>query len=1164
MVTLKKDMLGITSVREIKSSYKRFISLLVMSMLGVLVFVGLKASPMDMTKSLDEYYDKNNVYDIKLISTLGFTDDEIKIIKKLNSISNVYGSYSKDVIVQAKEKESVAEIIGINEEINKIELKDGKLPENNNEIVVEEALLTHENLKLGDTIKILDDETFKNNELKIVGVVKSSIFISSVAVSPNRGNTNIGSGKVNYYIYTLNDNFNLEYYTEVYLYVNGALKEETNSSKYNKLIEDSLKEINKNKSIIEKSRYDSIYNKYHKEIEEERNKGKRELDIAKAKLDNAKRDLSNGKEVLDQSKRQLEDARIELEQNKKKLDSAKKTLDSSKKELDSAENDIENGINSLSEKLALYGLSIEDIIELKEFLENHDINIEDSLNDIEEFRSNYDKLNDISKETVIDIITSDLAKDIINSDNLLEVIRDIINNEELYNLVNNSSDLDTVLENYDLNEEDKAKIIEFVNSNEILDNIKEFINNDDKIKTIRDFINNNSFIDKILLNQNLTKEKIVSIINIKPEDIKELFDALDKIGIGRVLIDESKEKYESGLKEYNQGLELYNIYLKEYQKGINEYNSGLELYNKNLNLYNSGIEEYYKSLNMFNTKIDEAFRKLETSIPESIVYVYDRMDDSDYAGFISDGESVANLAKVFPTIFFVVAILVSLVSMSRMVEDDRIEIGTLKSLGFSNKHIRKKYVLYSGIATILGGILGSILGFYLLPYFIWNIYKILFDVPVFVYKYDFSNIILGILIATICICGTTLLTIKKVVKEKPSDLMRPKAPSNGKRVLLEHVGFIWNNISFSNKVTIRNLFRYKKRVIMTLVGIIGCTALMLVGFGIRDSIVDIASIQFKKIFYFDDMAYIINEPSKEELDIIFSDKHITSRLDTKMIVSDEAGEYGINIFVPYDEESINNVLTLRNKDTKKEIKLKDDKVVISDKLSELKRKKIGDKITVSDVEGKKHTFEISDICENYVGNYVFMNKKTYEKEIGTYSTNIVYYNIDDEKIDEGLQKKILENENIMSIISTNTTMHEVDNMLKSLDSVVFILIILSGSLSIVVLYNLSYINITERKREIATLKVLGFTDKEVDNYIIKETIILTVLGIVFGLLLGIILTNIIVDTVEVEMVRFIHHINITSFILTSILIMAFTIIVSIIIHIYLKKIDMIESLKNIE
>ena len=311
------------------------------------------------------------------------------------------------------------------------------------------------------------------------------------------------------------------------------------------------------------------------------------------------------------------------------------------------------------------------------------------------------------------------------------------------------------------------------------------------------------------------------------------------------------------------------------------------------------------------------------------------------------------------------------------------------------------------------------------------------------------------------------------------------------------------------------------------------------------------------------MVYLTGNNNKEELDKIFDSNNITKRLDINMMVSAQASGYDVNIFVPY-ENDMKGIVNLKSLDTGERLNLEENKVIISDKLSELIDKKVKDKIILKDSSNKEYKFVISGICENYVSNYVFMDKNTYEKNIGEYNTNISFLKLDDLKVEESLSRKILENNNVMSIMSVNQTIKSVNNMLKSLNSVVAILIFLSGALSFVVLYNLSYINISERKREIATLKVLGFTDKEVDDYIVKETVILTIIGIVIGLIFGIFLTNVILDTVEIEVVRFVHHINISSYIITSFIVMLFTIIVSIIIHFTLKKIDMIESLKSVE
>ncbi len=1087
---MKKNRINTTSVREIKSSFKRFLSLLVMSMLGVGVFVGIKMASPDMMASLDKYYDDNNVYDIKVISTLGLISDDVNQIKNLKGVKNVYPSYSKDVLVNINNSESVIKVMSVTDDVNQIDLKNGRMPKNNNEIVVEESMLKNENIKLGDTIKLNDKDTFKETKLTVVGTVKSPLYITSSTGSMGRGNTNLGTGKINYYTYVPSDNFNTDYYTEIYVTVDNAKNKVTNSKEYNKLVDNTLDEIDKIKKDRENARYAEIYNKINDEIVKQENEGQAKLNAAKVSLDNANSKLASGKKELDSSKVKLDQGIVSLNDTKKRLDSARNTLDATKLTLETAKLEILNGENEINNELNNYGITLDDIYNVKETLEN--VNKDDLISKIPEDTPNY--------QTIVNIINQLDIKSLENQ------IKDLINNKD-------------VVDN-------------------IIDNIPEDTPYYDEIVKVLGFYKDNQ--DKVI----------------------ELIDSLEKLDDAKTKYDEGLALYNEGEKEYNDGYATYLNYYNEYQNGLSLYNNGLRTYNSNLNLYNSKITEYYESKNMFDLKIIEAKKKLD-EIPKCTWYTYSRIDDTGYSSFIDDGKSVSNLSKIFPTIFFVVAILISLISMSRMVEDDRGLIGTLKSLGFSNKHIRKKYLLYSGIATLSGGIIGALLGFFLLTRYIWNIYKILFNVPVFKYDFNPTNTIIGITIAVVCICGTTLLTIRKVVKEKPSDLMRPKAPSNGKRVILEHIPFIWKRINFSNKITIRNLFRYKKRVLMTIVGILGCTALMLAGFGIRDSIVRIPEKQYKDVFNFDEMIYVTNQ-NNEEFDVVFNNKHIKNSVYTNMDTSMMAGGYSVNTFVPYDENELEQILNLRDLKTGKKLKLKDDEVIISDKLAQLVNKKEKDKITLKSADGKTYTFVISAVCENYVGHYVFMNKNTYEKNIGDYKTNIVYLKIDDLKNEKQLSTALLKNDNIMGVISVDATISSVDDMLKSLNSVVAILIVLSGALSFVVLYNLSYINISERKREIATLKVLGFTDKEVDRYITKETIILTIIGIMLGLLFGIFLNNVILNTVEIEMVRFLRNIDWISYVITALIVISFTLIVNKIIHFALKKIDMIESLKSVE
>ncbi len=1068
---MKKNRINTTSIREIKHSFKRFLSLLVMSLLGVLVFVGIKMSSPDMIMSLDKYYDDTNLYDIKIVSTLGLTNDDIKYLKSLKGVNDVYGSYSKDVLINIKEEDVVIKVIGINNSINKIKLLEGRMPKNDSEIVVEKAMLNKEDIKIGDTLSIIDDNELKNKNLTIVGTIKSPLYINSETGTANRGNTNIGTGKINYYTYVDNSAFNIDYYTEIYLTVKNAKDEITNNKMCNKLIGKQVDNLNKIKSERESYRYNEIYNSINEEIKKQEKEGLNKLNSAKNKLNDSKVKLDNAKVELDNNKIKLDNAKIELDNNKAKLDNAKIELDNNKAKLDNAKIELDNNKKLINDELSKFGLTLDDV----------------------------NSITDITKEDIIELI----PKDSLYYDEIINVINKIydFDQDDIDSIINS---IPTDIPNYD----------------KVIDGINKILNNYDRIIEIKNSID---------------------------------------------MINKADKEYNDGMNKYNEYLETYNNnykkylnYSNNYNKGNSEYKNARKLYNSNLYLYNTKIEEYYNSKKIFELKIKDAKSKLN-EIPDAKWYIYDRLDDSGYSSFIDDGESVSNLAKIFPTIFFVVAILISLISMSRMVEDDRGNIGTLKSLGFSNKHIRKKYLIYSGVATFIGGIIGSLLGFFILPRIIFNIYKILFDVPIFKYDFTPTNIIIGVSIALLCICGTTLITIKKIVKEKPSELMRPKAPSNGKRVILERFPFLWKHINFSNKITIRNLFRYKKRVLMTIGGIMGCTSLMLTGFGIRDSITEIPDKQYNNIFKFDDMIYINNYNDK-----LFDNKHIVKKVNTYMNLSMQVNGYDTNIFVVENEKDMKGLINLNDLYTKKELNFKNNKVIISDKLASLTNKKVNDTITLTDTNYKEYEFIISGICENYVTNYVFMNKETYENNIDKYKTNIVYIKLDNLKYEEKVSKELLKSDDIMSVLSVNQTIKSVNNMLKSLNSVVAILILLSGALSFVILYNLSYINISERKREIATLKVLGFTDKEVDDYIIKETIILTILGILLGLIFGIFLTNIIINTVEIEMVRFIHHIKPYSFIITSSLILLFTVIVSILIHFALKKIDMIESLKSVE
>ena len=1000
----KKNRLLTNTLRTIKKTFPRFLSLIIMSLLGVLVFVGLTATSPDMVATIDKYFDKYNTYDINVVSSMGLTDKDISSLKKITNIQDIEGSYSEDVLVKKDDVEYVLKVSSLPTKINTLHIIAGRLPENDTEIVVEENFLTNLDYKLNDKIT-LNSDNFKEKEVTIVGTVSSSLYFNNVEVNQNRGSTTIGTGTINYYSYVKPSNFNTDYYTNIYLTVKKAKEETTSSSSYLSLIEDLTNELNKIKDTEENRRYQDLYTEAEDEINKNEAQANQEFADAKKELDQAKEELSEGKKELDQ---------------------VAKTLSSTKKQLNAAKKEITNGKQELEDTLKKYNIT----------------NLNTSLSKVNNNISNIEKI---------------------------------------------LSTLDPSSSEYQTN---SATLV--------------------SLKQQRTLIN--------------------TLINTE--------------------------------EQLNQAEKTYNSNYSKYKKANREYQSGLKEYNTNLAKYNDSLEEYNDSKREVEDELKEARQQL-ADISKPTWYIYDRSDDQTYSSYIDQTKSISNLSALFPLVFYAVAILVSLISMNRMVEDDRGEIGTFKSLGFTNREIRNKYLIFSLSATLIGGLIGIIIGLTLIPYLIFSIYRILFSIPDFQFTLNLPSTLGGLFIAILCICGSSIITSNSILKDKPASLMRPKAPKNGKKILLEKIKPLWHHLKFSNKITIRNIFRYKKRVLVTIIGISGCTALMLCGFGIKDCIVDITNMQYGQTFKYDATIYTNNLKLSEVQDITNNPQIKDYTLAE--VITGNVGESNINMLITENQDQLSKIVNLYNEDNKK-ITLQKNEVIITDKLADNHNLTIGDQITVLDSDKKEYQFIISGIVKNYLGHYIYMSKETFENINEQYQPNIIYLNTPELSTTEKdeLSNELLAKDSVINVVHTSTLKDSVKDMLDSLNKVIVILVLLSALLSFVVLYNLSNINISERNREIATLKVLGFYDSEVDHYITKETIILTIIGITIGLGLGIVLTNLTIGTVEMENYRFLRRINPLSFLYASIISSLFTIIVNYVTHFTLKKINMIESLKSIE
>ncbi len=639
----------------------------------------------------------------------------------------------------------------------------------------------------------------------------------------------------------------------------------------------------------------------------------------------------------------------------------------------------------------------------------------------------------------------------------------------------------------------------------------------------------------------------------------EINKANQEIQNNEQTLKQNKSKAERQIKSAKQEIQKGKEQIKTAKSEILENEQKLETSRKEAN----------EKLEEAKTKLNDAKDEI-SKIEKAKWYIQDRKDNTGYTNIFDAIKTMSNISKMFPLIFYLVAVLISLTSMTRMIEEERIEIGTLKSLGYTNLQIISKYVLYAFLACVIGGVLGMTVGFYLLPNIVWILYSMIYTIPKFYATYQIGIGMLGILIAFICIGGATIIVTVKELKQMPAVLMRPKPPKNGKRIFLERIKFIWKKLNFSKKVTMRNIFRYKKRAVMTIVGIAGCTGLMLTGFGIKDSVIGIPDSQFGGVFKYDSSVMLQNTEGLEDLkNYINSNENIESYVEIDGAtgkLKNENANFDVTMFIPNDKENFKNAINLIDTKTNENVELSDNGIIITDKVAEFLKIGAGDNVTLVSSDDIEYNFKVDYVVKNYVSHYVYMSKQFYETNIKTYKTNMIYINnkdITDEQKSK-MSEEILNIKGVSSVNMISDMMKMVSDMLNTMNYVVVILIVASALLAFVVLYNLANINIAERQREIATLKVLGFYNKEVDNYINKENIIFTIIGVVLGLVFGTFLTDGISASVEIDKLRFLKNIAPISYVYSAAITILFSLIVNAIIHFILKKIDMIESLKSVE
>ena len=1198
---MKKKALRKDFYMEIRKSMGRFLSIFFIVAIGCAFFAGIRSSEPDMRYSGDAYFDRKNLMDLQVISTMGLTDEDVEAIEKLDGIEKAEAGYSVDALCTEGDNQIVMHVMSLLPSMNQVQVEKGRLPEKSDECVVDADFLSKSTLKIGDRVTLSSGtdkpvtDSLKEDTFTIVGSVSSPCYIGF-----QRGSTTIGSGNISAFLCVPEESFCMEVYTEIYAQVKGAEKLTAFTDQYDQRIDSVMKEVEAIKEEREKARYDEIV----AEASEKLADAEKEITDAEAELEQGKAEaqekLTAAREKLENAQKELEQAKKELASSQAKIASSKEELEQAQKELNESSGKIAAGEKELNEKsIALATLKeqkdtlqgqLAALEQQKEELSGQKTTLEAQKRTLQEGQKN---LLDTQAVLQQQISRLKAEKEDLNAEGIrLSEEKETLQKEyeELKSQYEASGDTEILKQV----EAKKAQLDE-VNA-KIAENSAKIEQNKTLLETVE------SQMDPL-------EEKLVQMKN----GLEQTETALEKISAGLSEIEAGQEQMQTGLtqmesyissgefqlqaareqlesgknqilsghrqiedarKRIADGEEQIQAGIKQIQDGETGLADGWIEYQDGERQANAEIADGEAQIADAKVQLADAKKEIE-QIEKPTWYIYDRSHLPEYSGYGDNADRMKAIGEVFPLIFFLVAALISLTTMTRMVEEERTLIGTLKALGYSKKSIAAKYLGYAVLATLTGGIFGVMIGEKILPYIIITAYKIMYrHLPDVEIPYNLYYGVLACVAALLCTVAATIFSCMKELKEQAAELMRPPAPKQGKRVFLEYIPFLWKRLNFTWKSTVRNLMRYKKRFFMTIFGIGGCMGLMLVGFGLKDSISSIVPLQYEDIQLYDGNVILQSDVTMQEKQEVYEALEKNSQvvataedLLQKITIEHDGVSKEVYLNVPENVEKFSDFVVLQDRTTKEKYQLTDKGAVLTEKMAKELGVSAGDTVTIKEENEKERTVKISQICENYMSHYLYMTPAVYKAAYGKEPEyNSIYYRTEGRttKEAESVGEAALKLDGALSVSYTTELRQQVDDMLQSLDIVIVVLIISAGMLAFVVLYNLNNINITERKRELATLKVLGFYDKEVTEYVYRENILLTLIGSVFGMLLGKILHRFIIVTVEIDSVMFGRNINTISFVYAFLLTVVFSLFVNGVMYFKLKKINMVESLKSVE
>lgn len=1030
--------------REIKKSFSRFISILLIVTLGVAFYSGIRSSMPAMQMTADSIYDKENLMDIRVVGTLGLTDKDLEAISEIEGVEFAEGAYTTDFLCLVNSKELVTKVIAAPEKLNDVMVSEGRYPEKFNECVVSREFLEASGLAIGESVTLTTGtdssvfDTLAAETYEIVGVGSSSYFLNG-----DMGTSTIGDGTVDGYVVIPQEAYVTNVYTSIYVQVEGAKELDCYSEEYLNLIENMM---NKIKAISDR-RCDVRYSEVRSTSNELLEKARTEFEAAEI---TAQTELAEAYQKILEGRQLYEEQKLWVEQNTEILMNAETNLPIYEKELAEAKAEIDKGEKTVTDTLAA--------------LEKANAELEVAKAQLEEIKNNPEATEQEIKEA-----------------------------ETVYKLTESAC---VAYQATMITEQKKLE-----------EGKKEYESKKAEVETLRAAVQSGQLASA---QQQLAKAE---------EDLK-------------------------------RGEEQYEI----------------------------SKQDAMDELADAEAELEAAEREI-TNMEVPVWYVLNRDSVESYLSYKNDAQSIGAIGTVFPIIFFLVAALVSLTTMTRMVEEQRTQIGTLKALGYSKLSIVGKYLLYAALASVIGSVIGVFLGEYTIPSLIVWAYKLAYyNLGDAVIMLNAEHGVTAAIAATFCTTVAAFASCHKALKSVPAQLMRPEAPRAGKRTLIERVSFIWDRLNFGQKSAMRNLFRYKKRFLMTLFGVGGCMALLLVGLGIRDSVSAMASNQFDEVFNYSGIVSIDTTLTRAQRRTLLSNISDISDITeytqatrtmvygTGMSAKNLENEKNAYLIVPRDVDGFPSYVKLQERGGLF-TPLTDEGVIVTEKYADLLGVGVGDSIFIrlSESDAYSKEVKVTGITENYIFNYIYMTPNLYQSVYGSAAdSNILMLKIADNANIEDISTRLLSINGVNSVTMNEDELGELNTVINNLYFIVIVMIIAAAILALVVLYNLNNINISERRRELATLKLLGFYNGELAQYVYRENIILTLLGTLLGVGLGIVLHQFVMVTVETDIYMFGRELEWVSVAIAAVLTIGFAMIVNSIMYFKLKKVDMIESLKSVE